>query len=98
MQQNIIQTATASEPRAWHRRFFTDRAGHVYRVSFRIGEQATWDHRMHGLDGRELAMAELSLSSFHNWFIQVSCDAAVGAKRISFGAPADAHRDMDMAC
>ncbi|CAN1721548.1 conserved protein of unknown function [Hyphomicrobium sp. 1Nfss2.1] len=98
MQQNIIQTVTPSEPRAWHRHFFIDHAGHVYRVSFRIGEQATWDHRFHELDGRELAADELALSSFHLWFIQVSCDAAVGAKRVTFAAPANVNLDADIAC
>jgi len=98
MQQNNTHADTSSDPRAWHSNFFIDRAGHVYRVSFRIGEQATWDHRLHGLDGRELAPAELSLSAFHHWFIQMSCDAAVGARRVNFAPPANTDLKADATC
>jgi len=98
MQQNIIHRGVSSEARAWHHHFFIDQGGRVYRVSFRIAEQATWDHRLHALDGRELEAHELSLSVFDHWFIQVSSDAAVGARRVSFGAPANTDLDADVAC
>ena len=41
--------------RIWYPFTFTSRTQQVYRVSFRIAEEATWDHRYHDLQGTELS-------------------------------------------
>lgn len=77
-----------SLPRVWYPVPFSDRKARSYLISFRIAEEATWDHRFHDLDGRELGDGELALSSADYRFIQASCDRAVGASRVTLSMPA----------
>ncbi len=64
--------------RIWYPFTFEDGDSRVYQVSFRLAEEATWDHRFHDLDGREIAAEDLRLSPSHLRHIQASCDSAVG--------------------
>ena len=48
--------------RIWYPFTFTARNARVYRVSFLVAEEATWDHRFHDLDGREIDGAILDLT------------------------------------
>lgn len=57
-------------------------------MSFLVAEEATWDHRFHDLDGRELDAGELELSSADQQLVQTSCDAAVGSVPIPLTIPA----------
>ena len=66
-------------PRAWHPLVFRDGQDRVFRVSFRIGEEATWDHRFHDLDGREIDQSMLQLSVMDQQLIQARCDGSVGS-------------------
>ena len=65
--------------RIWYPFTFTDRNAQVYRVSFLLAEEATWDHRFHDLEGREIDVASLDLSLAEVRSVQVSCDGAVGS-------------------
>ena len=65
--------------RIWYPFTFTDRNSQIYRVSFLIAEEATWDHRFHDLDGREIGAASLNLTAAELRSIQASCDGAVGS-------------------
>jgi hypothetical protein len=69
--------------RIWYPFTFTSRNQRVYRVSFRIAEEATWDHRYHDLQGTELSAVELGLHVSDISRIQASCDAAVGSVYVS---------------
>ena len=69
--------------RIWYPFTFTSRSEKVYRVSFRIAEEATWDHRYHDLQGTELSATELGLHVSDISRIQASCDAAVGSVYVS---------------
>ena len=69
--------------RIWYPFTFTSRSEKVYRVSFRIAEEATWDHRYHDLQGSELSAVELGLRVSDISRIQASCDAAVGSVYVS---------------
>jgi hypothetical protein len=82
------QANTFSQPRVWYPLPFADRNARSYLVSFRIGEEATWDHRFHELDGREVAAGELRLSAADHRVIQTSCDRAVGSSRVEPASPA----------
>jgi len=62
------------DKRFWYPSAFTARNGRRFKVSFLIAEEATWDHRLHDLDGRERA-------------VQVCCDAVVGTQLM--GSDAD---------
>ncbi len=55
-------------------------------MSFLLAEEATWDHRFHDLEGREIDVARLDLTLADLSSIQMSCDGAVGS--------ANAHLDM----
>jgi hypothetical protein len=72
--------------RVWYPFTFTDRNAQVYRVSFLLAEEATWDHRFHDLEGREIDVARLDLTLADLSSIQTSCDGAVGS--------ANAHLDV----
>ena len=74
--------------RIWYPFTFTSRTQQVYRVSFRIAEEATWDHRYHDLQGNELSAVELGLHVSDISRIQASCDAAVGSLYVSVPQPA----------
>jgi hypothetical protein len=50
-----------------------------YRISFRVGEEATWDHRFHDLNGREIAAEALRLGPGDLHAVQARCDRVVGA-------------------
>ena len=65
--------------RIWYPFTFTDRNAQVYRVSFLVAEEATWDHRFHDLEGREIGVAGLNLTLAELRAIQASCDGAVGS-------------------
>ena len=73
----------AEEPmdgkRIWYPFTFTDRNARVYRVSFLVAEEATWDHRFHDLEGREIDIANLELTLAELRTIQASCDGAIGS-------------------
>jgi hypothetical protein len=69
--------------RIWYPFTFTSRTEQVYRVSFRLAEEATWDHRYHDLQGAELSAVELGLHVSDISRIQASCDAAVGSVYVS---------------
>ena len=58
---------------------FTDRNSQIYRVSFLIAEEATWDHRFHDVEGREIGAGGLNLTVAELRSIQASCDGAVGS-------------------
>jgi hypothetical protein len=82
--------------RIWYPFTFTSPTGQVYGVSFRIAEEATWDHRYHALEGGELSATELGLRVSDISRIQASCDAAVGtvdvsAPQAALNAPACEH-------
>ena len=82
------------DKRYWYPFTFKARNSRIYRVSFLIAEEATWDHRFHDLDGRELEGPSLSLTRAELRAVQVSCDGAVGAEHIAWnGEPnVDARR------
>jgi hypothetical protein len=65
--------------RIWYPFTFTGRNSQIYRVSFLIAEEATWDHRFHDLEGREIGDGGLNLTSAELRSIQASCDGAVGS-------------------
>ena len=48
--------------RIWYPFTFTGRNARIYRVSFLVAEEATWDHRFHDLEGREIDGANLDLT------------------------------------
>jgi hypothetical protein len=66
--------------RHWYPFTLRDRDGRAYRVSFFIGEEATWDQRFHDLDGREIPLDGLRLAQADLRYIQESCDGTVGAQ------------------
>ena len=67
--------------RFWYPLALRDRAARIYRVSFRIAEEATWDHRFHDLDGREIETQKLRLTDSDLRCLQAACDSAVGSRR-----------------
>ncbi len=69
--------------RIWYPLTFTSPTEQVYRVSFRIAEEATWDHRYHDLKGAEQSAMELGLRVSDISRIQAACDAAVGSPYLS---------------
>jgi hypothetical protein len=69
--------------RIWYPFTFTSPTEQIYRVSFRIAEEATWDHRYHDLQGTERSAVELGLRVSDISRIQASCDAAVGSVYVS---------------
>jgi hypothetical protein len=74
------------DKRFWYPFTFKARNARIYRVSFLIAEEATWDHRFHDLDCRELDAASLNLTRAELRAVQVSCDGAVGAEHIAWNA------------
>jgi hypothetical protein len=75
--------------RIWYPFTFSDRRERLYRVSFLVAEEATWDHRFHELDGSEIDVASLNLTLAELRAVQMSCDAAVGSAGVaSIGASA----------
>ena len=74
------------DKRFWYPFTFKARNTRIYRVSFLIAEEATWDHRFHDLDGRELEAPSLNLTRAELRAVQVSCDGAVGAEPIAWNA------------
>jgi hypothetical protein len=72
--------------RIWYPFTFTDRNSQIYRVSFLIAEEATWDHRFHDLEGREIGVESLHLALAELRSIQMSCDGAVGSANASLDA------------
>jgi hypothetical protein len=73
--------APTSSARRWYPLPLVDRAGRTYLVSFRIAEEATWDHRFHDSQGREISADELTLLPADHLFIQSRCDSAVGERK-----------------
>jgi hypothetical protein len=84
-----ISPRTISSPRVWYPFAFVDRNERTYRVSFRIAEEATWDHRFHDLDGTEIEAGELALQAPDYRFIQSSCDHAVGSRAVPLAVAAN---------
>ncbi|HWK37575.1 MAG TPA: hypothetical protein VNR88_01545 [Hyphomicrobium sp.] len=74
------------DKRFWYPSAFTARNGRRFRVSFLIAEEATWDHRLHDLDGSEIAGELISLTRPELRSVQVSCDGIVGTQLIGSGA------------
>ena len=74
------------DKRFWYPFTFKARNARIYRVSFLVAEEATWDHRFHDLDGRELDAGSLNLTRAEIRAVQVSCDGAVGAEHIAWNA------------
>jgi hypothetical protein len=72
--------------RIWYPFTFTDRNSQIYRVSFLIAEEATWDHRFHDLEGREIGAGSLNLTAAELCSIQASCDSAVGSANAALDA------------
>jgi len=64
--------------RIWLPYPLADRRGRAYRVTFRLAEEATWDHCFHELDGRLIDVADLDLAPADHAHIQECCDASVG--------------------
>jgi len=75
------------DKRFWYPSAFTARNGRRFKVSFLIAEEATWDHRLHDLDGREIAAELVSLTRPELRAVQVCCDAVVGTQLM--GSDAD---------
>ena len=65
--------------RIWYPFTFTDRNSQIYRVSFLIAEEATWDHRFHDVESREIGAGGLDLTPAELRSVQASCDGAVGS-------------------
>ncbi len=65
--------------RIWYPFTFTGPDARVYRVSFLVAEEATWDHRFHDLEGGEIDSAILELTLAELRTIQASCDGAIGS-------------------
>jgi len=65
--------------RIWYPFTFAGRDARVYRVSFLVGEEATWDHRLHDLEGQEIDIVNLDLTVAELRTIQASCDGAIGS-------------------
>lgn len=84
-----MQQPKPSSTRVWYPIALVDREARTYRVSFLIAEEATWDHRFHDLDGRELAETDLALLPIDHRFIQASCDHAVGQRNLRLAAAAN---------
>ena len=78
------------DKRFWYPFTFKARNARIYRVSLLIAEEATWDHRFHDLDGRELDAPNLNLTRQELRAVQVSCDGAVGSEHIAWNAVPDA--------
>jgi len=68
------------DKRFWHPSTFTARNGRRFRISFLVAEEATWDHRLHDLDGSEMAEDHASLTRLELRSVQVSCDGIVGTQ------------------
>jgi hypothetical protein len=75
-----------NDKRIWYPFTFTDRNAQIYRVSFLIAEEATWDHRLHDLEGREIGVESLHLTVAELRSIQASCDCAVGSANAALDA------------
>jgi len=73
------------DKRFWYPSAFTARNGRRFRVSFLIAEEATWDHRLHDLDGCEIGTHLLALTRQELRAVQVSCDGIVGSQLIVSG-------------
>jgi hypothetical protein len=80
--QQLVPSRQTAPPRFWYPFPLVDRNARTYRVSFRVAEEATWDHRFHDVNGREIAPDELVLAPLDYRFIQSSCDHAVGSRAI----------------
>lgn len=87
MDQSALPDGPFSPPRVWYPLPFSDQSARSYLVSFRIAEEATWDHRFHERDGSEITAAELDLSAADHRFIQACCDRAVGSSRVLLSMP-----------
>lgn len=92
MQRTPHSASSAVSHRAWYPFAFVDRNTRSFRVSFRIAEEATWDHRFHDIDGGEIAVDQLELQPVDHRFIQASCDHAVGASNLRLSPPANGNR------
>jgi len=65
--------------RFWYPSTLRDRGLTDYLLSFRIAEEATWDHRFHDLGGNELDPSDLRITQHDFGMIQLICDSVVGA-------------------
>lgn len=81
MQQYVPHLPVTVPQRTVHPVPFRDRSARLYWVSFRIAEEATWDHRFHDTDGREIPGDALDLRLEDHGLIQASCDRVVGTRR-----------------
>ena len=89
MQKTAPSASPGINHRAWYPFAFVDRNARPFRVSFRIAEEATWDHHFHDLEGGEIALEELELLQVDHRFIQSSCDHAVGNSNLRLSPPAN---------
>ncbi len=74
-----------STPRFICAEIFADRNQRLFRVSFRIAEEGTWDHRFEDLAGHEIDPDALWLGHDELIAVQTACDQA--AVRHSQHAP-----------
>ena len=72
-------TIPASDIRFWHQLILRDWNSRPYRISFRVAEEGTWDHRFHDLDGTEINPEDLWLMPYDYLKIQSMCDVRVGS-------------------
>ena len=72
-------TIPASDIRFWHQLILRDWNSRPYRISFRVAEEGTWDHRFHDLDGTEINPEDLWLMPHDYLKIQSMCDAGAGS-------------------
>ena len=84
--------------RIWYPFTFTDRNARMYRVSFLVAEEATWDHRFHDLEGHEIDIATLDLTLAELRMIQASCDGAIGSADARRAAPGTCRRVRRRRC
>ncbi len=91
MQQPDAPRLSTAPLRIWYPFSLVDRNARAYQVSFLIAEEATWDHRFHDMDGREIPAAELALLPLDYRFIQSSCDHAIGARKMPLPQAANAN-------
>ena len=86
------------DKRFWYPFTFKARNARIYRVSFLIAEEDTWDHRFHDHDGREFDRPSLNLTRDELRAVQVSCDGVVGGENIAWNAePAVDARRLEQA-
>jgi hypothetical protein len=69
---------------------FRDRNGIVYRVSFQVAEEGTWDHQFHDVLGHLIQPDDLWLMHYDLTTIQTLCDEAVGRELHAMNGPNEA--------